>query len=371
MIRVLWLIKGLGAGGAEQLLVSAAAVRDRSVFDVEAAYVLAAKDALVPQLEAEGVAVHALGAGDARDPRWMGRLRRLLVDGRFDVVHAHLPLAAAGARLVCRTLPARLRPAVVTTEHNAWSTYALATRLANAMTAPLDQATIAVSEEARDSMWWRGARRRCEVVVHGVAVERVRAHLGDRDAVRAELGVAAADVLVATVANFRAQKAYPDLLAAAGEVLDGGAPARFLAVGQGPLESEVRALHAELGLGDRFTILGYRPDAARLLAGADVFALASRYEGYPVALMEAMALGLPVVATAVGGVRQAVTDGVEGLLVPPGRPDLLAAAVARLVADPGLRSTMAVAAERRGAHFDITGAVRRVEAVYRRVGGSE
>ena len=84
---------------------------------------------------------------------------------------------------------------------------------------------------------------------------------------------------------------------------------RFVAAGRGPLEDELRAQKDRLGLGDRFTFLGYRADAVRVMAAFDVFCLASHYEGLPIALMEALALGLPVVATDVGGVAELVTDG--------------------------------------------------------------
>jgi glycosyltransferase involved in cell wall biosynthesis len=363
-IRVLLVIKGLGPGGAERLLVSAAAALDPSAFEVEVAYVLPWKDALVPELEALGVTVHCLGGDDPRDPRWVLRLRRLLASQRYDVVHAHLPVAACAARLAGRSL-GRRRPLVVTTEHNAWSTYALPTRIANAVTAVLDDATIAVSDEVRQSIWWPGVRRRTESVVHGVDGERVREALRHRESARAELGAASGDVVIGTVANLRAQKGYPDLLDAARLVLDRAPQARFFAVGQGPLEEQVRARHAELGLGERFRLLGFRPDATRLLAGADVFVLASLYEGYPVALMEAMALGLPVVATAVGGVGQAVHHGVEGLLVPPRHPDLLAEALAGVVGDPTSRAGLAAASRARGADFDVARSVRRMEETYR------
>ena len=87
---------------------------------------------------------------------------------------------------------------------------------------------------------------------------------------------------------------------------------RFLAAGQGPLEADVRAAAARLGLDERFRLLGYVEDTPALLGASDVFVLASRVEGLPIALLEAMAMGLPVVATAVGGTPKVVTDGVEG-----------------------------------------------------------
>jgi glycosyltransferase involved in cell wall biosynthesis len=97
--------------------------------------------------------------------------------------------------------------------------------------------------------------------------------------------------------------------------------------------------------------------------------LASHYEGYPIAIMEALAVGLPIVATSVGGVPEGVRDGVEGLLVPPKRPDLLAEAIEALVADPARRAAMAVAAAERGRGYDIESAVARTEQIYRDICG--
>ncbi len=365
-VRVLWLIKGLGLGGAERLLVSMAQARDRTMFEYEAAYLLPWKDALVEALEAEGVPVSCLGGGRELDLRWAARLRRRLVERPVDIVHVHSPYVASVARAVLAGLPRSRRPRLVSTEHIAWDRLARATRVSNRLTGGVDAARLAVSEEVRASVPAR-ARRRVETVVHGVAVARVAERRARRDGVRAELGIAAGEILVGTVANYRAQKAYPDLLRAARLVLDAGAPVRFAAVGQGPLEGEIRRDHARLRLGDGFRLLGAKQDPSAVMAGCDIFVLASHYEGYPIALMEALALSLPIVATAVGGVAQAVSPGVEGLLVPPGRPDLLAAAILDLAASPERRRQMASAARARSASFDIGRACARVEGVYREV----
>jgi glycosyltransferase involved in cell wall biosynthesis len=169
------------------------------------------------------------------------------------------------------------------------------------------------------------------------------------------------------VAHFRKQKGYPVLLSAARRVLDQGLPVRFVAVGRGPQEDDIRASHARLELGDRFLLMGFREDATRVMAAFDVFVLASHYEGLPLALMEALVLGIPVVATNVGGIPEGVTSGVEGLLVPPSRPNLLAEAIATLARDPDLRARMSEAAAERGRIFDIRGSARAVEAHYRGV----
>jgi len=103
------------------------------------------------------------------------------------------------------------------------------------------------------------------------------------------------------------------------------------------------------------------------MAGSDVFVLASRQEGLPVTLMEATSVGMPIVATAVGGVPQVVTDGVDGLIVPPGDPVALADALERVVSDPGLRARLGSAAKVKSAMFDVTAASREIEGIYLRL----
>lgn len=306
-IRVLWLIKGLGPGGAERLLVSSAAVRDRATFDYRAAYLLPWKDRLVPELEALDVGVRCLGMRKELDLRWAARLRSTLIDSPVDVLHVHSPYAAGVARLVVRSLPRAVRPRLVSTEHNAWSTFAPPTRWLNASTSGLDDATIAVSAHVRDSL--RGpARRQAVVLTHGIALEHVHEQRAERVSVREELGVDPDEILVGTVANYVPKKDYPNLLHAARAVAD-RRDLRFCAVGQGPLEGDVHALRHQLDLDEQVILPGYRQDAVRVLAGADLFVLASRFEGLPVALMEALGLGLPVVATSVGGCRRPSSTG--------------------------------------------------------------
>jgi len=347
--------------------VDVAANRDRHAFDYEVAYVLRPEDALVPAMEATGVPVHCLGAGGNADLRWVPALRRLLVDPGFDIVHFHLPYAAAVGRLAVASLPRARRPLVVYTEHSLWDRTARPVKLLNRATIGRDQALLVVSEAARSALP-APLRARARVVIHGVDLSASAQVLEDRAAirrqVREELGVPGDDVLVVTVANLRAEKGYDVLLGAARRVADAGAPVRFAAVGRGPLREELEAAHRSLGLGDRFRFLGQRADVLRVLAGADVFVLASRHEGLPVALMEATSLGLPVVATAVGEVPSVVRDGQEGVIVAPGRDDALAEAVLRLASDGALRERLGRASLERSAMFDIAGATKEIEGIY-------
>ena len=141
-----------------------------------------------------------------------------------------------------------------------------------------------------------------------------------RARVRSELGVDDDELLFMTVANLRPEKGYDVLLEAAKAIADCDLPIRIAAVGRGPLSAALRARHLDLGLGDRFQFLGQRDDVLQLLAGADAFVLASHHEGLPVALMEATSVGLPIVASRVGGIPQVLEDEVDALLVPPGDP---------------------------------------------------
>jgi glycosyltransferase involved in cell wall biosynthesis len=365
-IRVVWLVKGLGPGGAERLLVSAAGAHDRTEFEIEVVYLLPWKDQLVSELEALGVHCTCLDVRDERDVRWASRFRHLLQAHQPDIVHAHSPYAASVGRLVVRSLPRQQRPALISTEHNPWSTFKAPTRYANAWTARLDDAVLAVSDEARDSMSSR-QRERTEVLVHGIDVNTAAELRSERAAVRDELGVEDDTVLIGTVANYHPKKDWPNVLQAARLLADRGVAVQVCAVGQGPLEAQVDALYRELGLEGVVTLTGYRPDAVRVMAGCDVFVLGSKWEGLPVALMEAAALGLPIVATSVGGIPDAFRDGVDAVLVPPGSADALADALEVLVRDPGRRAALGEAASKRAQDFDVTRAVARLEDLYRQV----
>ena len=364
---MLLLIKGLGVGGAERLLLDVVAARDAGRFDYEVAYVLGAQDALAPDLRELGVAVHDLGATSSADLRWTLALRRLLGRGRYQVLHSHLPYSAAFGRLVALSVPAGRRPVLVYTEHSLWDRAAVLTKALNRATVGADRALLVVSEAARAALP-PALRSRARVVTHGVDRERfarlARRRAEVRAEVRAELGLADCEVLALTVANLRSEKGYDVLVEAARRTAAAGAPVRFVSVGRGQLEPAVaRAAEAPEAAGV-LVFLGPRDDTARLMVGADLFVLPSHQEGLPVALMEAMSAGLPVVATTVGGVPGVVTDGEEGLLVAPGDPGALADAVAAVAGDAALRAAMAGASARRSEQFDVHRAARTIEAVY-------
>lgn len=362
MLRVLWATKGLGPGGAERLLVSAAQHHDRDRFDLEVVYVLPWKDHLVEELAALDVPVRCIGDRRRGSPAWVLRLARLLRRGDHDVVHLHSPVLAVAVRLL---LLGRRRPVTVSTQHNLWPSFRVPTRWANRLTLRRDRHVVAVADTVRESMGSAGSDT--EVIVHGVPLDEVRARGSDPAATRRALGIAEGAPLLCTVANLRSNKAYPDLLAAARLVLDERPEVRFVAVGQGPLADELEAERVRLGLGDGFRFLGYRPDAVELTAAADLFVLSSHHEGLPVAVMEALAVGTPVISTDAGGVTAAVRDDVEGRIVAVASPERLAAAILDVLADDETRERYGRAAVERGRAFSIEAAVRRWEEIYEEV----
>jgi glycosyltransferase involved in cell wall biosynthesis len=369
-LRVLLVIKCLGYGGAERLLVDMVAASDRRRFDYEVAYVLRSQDALVPSIVKGGTPVHALGAAHDADLRWMVALHRVLMEGQFDVVHFHLPYAAALGQLAVASLPRSARPGVVYTEHSLWNRTPLVIKALMRVSMGRGQQLVTVSQASHDALPGP-LRHRAKMVVHGIDLSRsdsLMARRADlRAELRAELEVGDDEFLFMTVANLRPEKGYDVLLDAARTIADRGLPVRIAAVGSGPLDTVLHARHVDLALGDRFQFLGERHDVLRLLAGADAFVLASLQEGLPVTLMEATSVGLPIVATSVGGVPQVLEHEVDALVVPPSDPGALVEAMTRLASDPGLQDRLGRQAKVRSSMFDIVEANRIVGEIYRQV----
>ncbi|MGH3926517.1 MAG: glycosyltransferase, partial [Pseudonocardiaceae bacterium] len=175
MTRILWLTKGLGRGGAEQLLRLTAAEIDQARFQIEVAYLLAWKNALVPEFETRGIATHCLGMRHSADLSWVRRLRSLVRRRRFDLIHTHSPYPAIAARVALGTGTIPL----IHTEHNLWPHYRWPTYAANAATYGRNAAVLAVSHPVADSIrpprWmpWVTVSA-VEVLHHGIDEHRVR-----------------------------------------------------------------------------------------------------------------------------------------------------------------------------------------------------
>lgn len=366
MTRILILIKGLGRGGAEQLLVNAAPHFDAARFRFEVAYLLPWKNALVEDLRAAGVGVHCLNG--ARDPRWIGRLRNLVEDRQIDIIHVHSPYAAIGARLAYWKDP---RVRIVYTEHNMWERYKAITAWGNALTFTRNDFVFAVSDEVRDSINYpsvlsRRAYPPVETLYHGpdpVAIHRSAAP----DGIRKELGIPIDSPIVGTVANLKSHKGHQYLLEAAALVREAVPTSRFVWAGVGPLENKLREEAEQRGLGGTVIFTGFRADAPTLMRAFDLFVLPSLHEGLPIALVEAMTLGKPVVVTDAGGIPEVVQDNKEGYVVPSRDPVALADRIVAMLQDPAMRRRMGEAAQLRATEFDIRRSVARMQRLYEEV----
>jgi glycosyltransferase involved in cell wall biosynthesis len=369
-LRVLLLITGLGLGGAERLLERAIPHLDRDRFHYRLAYLLAWKDALVGPFEAAGIPVYCLDYRTVADVGVLGRLDGLLRRERIDLVHAHLPVPGVLARLARRRGAVRW---VVYTEHSMPSRHQVVSRVLNVATYGLNDAVIAVSDGIAREVAARlpGAQnghRRLFTIPNAIDVEELERLPVQREDVRREFGFPDDARVVVHVGNLRAVKGHAYLLAAARQVVARDPRAHFLLVGTGPLASQLAGEARRLGLNGRVVFAGFRPDATRLLAAADLYVLSSLHEGMPISLLEAMALGRPAVLTRVGGIPEIAADGETAHLVEPRDADGLARAIADLLADPARRDRMGEAARRRARQrYGMAQMVTAVEDVYRRV----
>jgi glycosyltransferase involved in cell wall biosynthesis len=364
-VPVLWVIKGLGPGGAEHLLVDLARHADRERFRYRCVYLMPSKDHLVPALREQDVEVSCLGMRSDADARWMWRLRHVIARDRPRVVHAHLPYAAVGSRVAVRSFGHR-RPRMISTEHNTLGRYRAQTRWADRATLPLDDRTIAVSRSVSASI---PRPRRIDVIPNGIDVERLRSRVLEQDAARRSLGLPPDAPVVGTIGGITAKKGHGVLVDAVRRVVARVPDATFVFIGL-PIEGDaLKRPIAAAGLTDRVLIAGYRENASELLRAFDVFCLPSLHEGLPLSVLEALAAGVPVVATSVGGVPEVVANG-GGVLVPPGDPDALATALIELLGDPSRRARLSTEGSTAAAAFDVRETARRTEALYLEVLGT-
>lgn len=315
---------------------------------------------LAREFEARGVAVHSVPKGPSFDVGLTLRLARFLRRERIDIVHTHNPqplaYGAAAGRLA--------RAGVVHTKHGVnpdrgrrlWLRRA-GGHLAHAYVAVSD-ATAKVARENRECV-----PGRLHVIPNGVDLEAYRPDAAARREVRAELGIPADAWVVGTVGRVSVEKDHALLVRAVGPLL--GPEARLLIAGDG---AELENVRAEAKAFAPWVVLtGVRHDVPRIMASLDLFALSSRSEGLPLALLEAMATGLPVVATDVGGVAEVVDHGAAGVIVPPRDEEALRRAVAKLMTDPAAAEGLASRARDRSRRYDAAGVVDRYMELYRAI----
>ena len=273
---------------------------------------------------------------DPHNARAVWSTRRLIRSLRPDIVHGHASVGGAVARLAA----ARTGAACVYTPHGLLPNRGVFA--AERILGRLTDAFVAVSPSEAELVERRRLvpAGRVVVIPNGIETERVAEPALD---LRSRLGLAEGTPLVGSVGRLARQK-DPLLFVAACARLAEVSDARFVLIGEGPLRAAAEREVEARSLGDRFLIVPGLQDAASVMGQLDVFVLPSRYEGAPYAPLEAMRAGTPVVLSDVVGNRDVVVDGESGLLVPPGDPVALAAAVMRIIEEDGLGEALAKAA---------------------------
>ncbi|MBI5597965.1 MAG: glycosyltransferase [Elusimicrobia bacterium] len=371
-LKVVHIVTRLDFGGAQQNTLYTVAHLDPARFE---AVLLCGRGGAL-DAEAEGLARAGIRVrfvedlvrevNPLRDAAALFQLAQLLREEAPDAVHTHSSKAGILGRLAARLSGV---PAVVHTFHG-FGFHDRQNQLVRAATVGLERAAarwadrlvfVSKANMATAGRLGLGDPERCLLIRSGVKLSAFPAAV-DRDAKRREIGVRLHRPLVVGVGNLKPQKNAEDFLRVAEAALRAVPEASFVFVGDGPLRARLEGSILAKGLSGKVKLLGWRRDAAELLAAADAFLLTSLWEGLPRALVEAMKTGLPCACYGADGVTDVLSDGENGVCVPPGDWELLAAGVVRLLQDPALRGRLgAAAAATIGPEFDIDGMVRSQE----------
>lgn len=357
-------LHGLGVGGAEVLATRMARRLWRRY-----RFVFACLDdlgTLAGPLRDEGFPVEVVGRRSGLDGRCARRLADLFRRERVDLVHTHqyTPFFyAALARQLYR------RPPILFTEHGRHfpDVTGRKRRIVNRLLLERRDRVVAVGGAVREALIRNEGipADRIEVVHNGIDLARFSSAAVDRQATRLELGIGRDDLVAILVARLDPLKDHATAIRAFARVVGRRPDAHLLLVGDGPERDAIRARIAEAGLEQCVRMLGQRDDVPRLLGASDLALLTSRSEGIPLTLLEAMAAGLPIVATDVGGVGEVVEPGVTGFLVPAGDDGAIADRMLA-VSQPGGDSGVSAARsrERAAERFGEDAMIHRYDAIY-------
>lgn len=363
-VRVTHLIHDLGRGGAEHLLVDLATVAVAAGIDMSVVSMLPTeRSRYACLLEDSGVPVASLDLTSWWDPRGLRRLRRLLPELDAQVLHSHLKHADVVAGRVAQAAGIPHVSTLHVVEDSVGLLGAWKRGVAMRRRKRTAQRTIAVSDALRS--WYlavSGADPATVVTIRNGVPDPGVFERADVLASRRELGIDEKRVVVASVAVMRSGKGHDVLLDAITRIDDDRLV--FVLAGDG---SEAPSLRARAAGDSRILFTGFREDVPRLLAAADLAVHPTRGDALPTALIHALAAGLPIVASDVGGVGEIVSSG-AGVLVPPGDAAALAEAVVEIAADDGERRLMGKRARRRFEdEFEATAWAERLRSLYAEV----
>ncbi|MGA1875732.1 MAG: glycosyltransferase family 4 protein [bacterium] len=352
-ISLLWLIDSLNMGGAENLLISfARALKEQSIKFSACCLKSIGGNPLESEIQAMDVPFLNLQSVNLRDYRAFLRLIRFIKDRKIDVIHAHLTYAGIWGTLAGRltNTPCLTTLHVVPPEGKPWRRQVIRNRLLCKLLNRWGDGIITVSGALRHLYI-----NSCDldpgkifIVPNGIDGTAFSQKTGnERLSLRREFGFPPEARIIVTVCVLRKAKGLDHLLSAAPAIIEADPGIRFLIVGDGPYREEMVQRSIREGLDSHIFWAGFRRDVPQILGASDLFVLPSLEDAFPTVLLEAMASGLPVVATNVGGIPEIVEHGRTGLLVPAGQPLLLAREILALLGEPDRLMTFGLQARKR------------------------
>jgi glycosyltransferase involved in cell wall biosynthesis len=351
-------------GGEGQVFLLMKGLTDRGV-DVELAS--PPGSAIEARAKDVGIACVPVAIAGGLDIKAAWTLRGHIETRRYDIVHCHSSHAHGAARLAVEMLGfgGSRRPRMVVSRRvdfrvGRFGLGALKYRHG------VDR-FLAISTGVRDVLVSCGVDAdRIELVPSGIDLDKF-SRVGDNNYLDAEFGFDKNTVVIGNVAALAPHKSQSDFIIAAEKVREKIPAARFLIVGEGELRPDLERMIAERELKDAVTLTGFRKDVLEVLSRFDCFVLSSYLEGLCTSIMDAHAMGIPVVATRTGGVPDLVIDGETGLLVPPRDPGALADAIERMVGDEELRARCSAQARKKSATYGYENMVDKTLDVYQRL----
>jgi glycosyltransferase involved in cell wall biosynthesis len=419
-IKILHLIKSLGRGGAEKLIPETALVHDQDRFEFYCLYFYHQQNNIVDELEAAGIQVQLIPAGNLSLFFQVKRVREFVAANQIDIIHAHLPWAGILSRFVGK----EIKVPIVYTEHNTWDRYNKVSYWGNRVTFKHQDVAIAVSNEVALSMqlnsifdpYRRGGRMKIKVIQNGVNTEVFRRTSEDKKSasvpfnneeikrkengekrmengeknpdggsqspnlpvsqspnlsvspssnLKSQLGIPEAAKVIGIVAVFRDQKRLWVWVDLALQILKKCENTHFLLVGDGEWRTRLERQIDQSGKAANFHLVGVQKQVIPYLSIMDIYLSSSEFEGLPIAMLEAMSCEVPVVATRAGGIGEVVQHGVQGFLTGIDAYEGLVDFAVQLLEDPELHSQFAKAARARVVEkFSMNRMVRELEGVY-------
>jgi sugar transferase (PEP-CTERM/EpsH1 system associated) len=365
-IRIAHVVYKLDVGGLERVVINLMKHLPRGDYDASL-YCLKEGGNLADELENDGYRVHYMYKKDRVDYTLFFRIAKLFKREGVEVVHCHnigaVLYGSVGAKLA-RTA------GTLYTAHGTYSANRFG-KLRYSRFLPVKK-VVTVSEQARQAMLSTRQVGPDDVktLPNGIDTELFNVEI-DKRGLKLELGIPDGVPVFGIVARLSPEKQHSVLLDAMGLLGGTASTSVLVVVGGGPIRAQLEAQAVEAGISDRVFFLGERRDVPRLLKLFDVFVLSSRLEGLSLTLLEAMAAGLPVVATDVGGNAEVVVDGQTGLIVEQGVPQPLAAAMEKIGTNPELAARMGQLGRKRVVEqYSLEAMVRRYDTIYHEILGS-